>query len=70
MELMTPSRFVASGTEANMNIQKGAEKAGYKAYHEGTPKHRNPFQYTSDIFKQAAWLTGWNKAERDAKREK
>ena len=48
-----------------MNIQKPAEKSGYSDYQRGIDKNRNPFQYTSDIFKQAAWLTGWNKAEKE-----
>jgi len=48
-----------------MNYNNEAKDAGYKAYKAGTARDRNPFQYTSDIFKQAAWLTGWKKAEKE-----
>ena len=48
-----------------MKIQAEAEEAGYRDYVSGVKKVRNPYQYTSDIFKQAAWITGWNKAEKE-----
>jgi len=48
-----------------MKIQEAAKEKGRRDYVEGVPKHRNPYQYTSDIFKQAAWLTGWNDAEKN-----
>ncbi len=44
-----------------------SRSAGYRAYCEGVPKHRNPFQYSSDIFKQAFWVTGWNEAEKEGR---
>ena len=42
-----------------------SERAGYEAYYRGIPKTRNPFQYSSNIMKQAWWLTGWQKAEKN-----
>jgi len=53
-----------------VSIQEGAKQSGYNDYKSGVPKHRNPFQYTSDIFKQAAWLTGWNQAEKEHNQQK
>lgn len=35
----------------------------YEDNKKGVPKNRNPYQYTSNVFKQGAWLTGWNRAE-------
>ena len=48
-----------------MKIQESAKQAGYQANIEGVKKSRNPFQYTSNIFKQSAWIVGWNKAEKE-----
>jgi ribosome modulation factor len=50
-----------------MDIHSNAKKAGYRANKEGVPLNRNPFQYTSNIFKQAAWIAGWNEAEKETK---
>jgi ribosome modulation factor len=51
-----------------MKVQDSARKAGVRDHGLGVPKTRNPFQYTSNIFKQAAWLTGWNQAEKEHKK--
>ncbi len=62
--MLKPERYWTG--KNTLKIQSGAKKKGYKDYGEGIPKNRNPFQYTSDIFKQAAWLTGWNEAEKES----
>ena len=48
-----------------MIIQNKTQKAGYRDYNLGVKTDRNPFQYTSDIFKQAAWISGWNQAKKE-----
>jgi len=48
-----------------MSIQESVQQSGYRAYREGVKKNRNPFQYTNNIMKQAAWITGWNKAMKE-----
>ena len=50
-----------------MIVQNKAQQAGYRDYNLGIPKNRNPFQYSSDIFKQAAWSSGWVMAEKERK---
>lgn len=36
------------------------QQQGASDYHEGVPLGKNPWNYTSDIFKAGAWAAGWN----------
>ena len=45
------------------------QQQGASDYLKGKPLNRNPWQYTSDIFKQAAWKVGWVNEERKAAKE-
>ena len=45
-----------------MNTQNNVKQQGIRDYKKGIKKSANPYQYAPDIFKQAAWVTGWNEA--------
>ena len=51
-----------------MKTQDKAFESGYRDNCSGVKFNRNPFQYTSNIFMEAAWITGWKKAEKDEKK--
>ena len=48
-----------------MKPQEKAYLAGYRDYLKGVDKSRNPYQYSSNIFMEASWTTGWQAAEKE-----
>ena len=48
-----------------MKAQNSVQKQGFNDFKNGVSINRNPYQYTSNIFKQAAWLLCWRKAEKE-----